>query len=55
MPNEETVIKFTFPSPDLFSKTMSEKTVKAEFGSFSMNQIKLALLLIFDEAIALGG
>jgi len=55
MPTEETVIKFTFPSAELFSKTMSEKTVKSEFGSFSLNQIKLAILLMFEKSIALSG
>jgi hypothetical protein len=55
MPTEETYIKFTFPPPNLFKQTMSEKTVQAEFGEFSLNHIELAILLMCDKTIALGG
>jgi hypothetical protein len=55
MSTEETYMRFTFPVADKLLATMSEKTVRAEFGSFSMNHIQLAILLIFEKSIALGG
>ena len=55
MSNEETYMRFTFPVADKLLTTMSEKTVRAEFGPFSWNHVQLAVLLVLEKAIALGG